>query len=117
MVRGVPNYERGAGGKDGGGGWGIWKMFLERAEPIFLRVYHLSSPAAAHHTSMSSSTMAFVQTCSAERKASLQCIEDNYGDTHEKSDICKKFFDDYKECTGRERMARLERNAKAHLKK
>ena len=59
---------------------------------------------------MSSSTMKFAQSCANERKASLRCIEDNYGETHEKSDACKKFFDEYKECTARERLERMRKN-------
>ncbi|GMI23540.1 hypothetical protein TeGR_g9072 [Tetraparma gracilis] len=53
------------------------------------------------------------ETCSAQRAASLKCVEDNYGDPRS-SDLCRQFFDAYKKCTGEERLERLRRNREGH---
>ena len=64
---------------------------------------------ATSHADASKTTSVFSSTCAVERRASLGCIEDNYGDpsSHAK---CREFFEKYKECTGAERIARLKRN-------
>lgn len=51
----------------------------------------------------------FATDCTAQHRASLACIEDNY--TTKETD-CQRFFQDYKQCRREERERRLEGNSK-----
>ncbi|KAL5728411.1 hypothetical protein ACHQM5_001501 [Ranunculus cassubicifolius] len=49
--------------------------------------------------------------CFPQYTASLKCLEENRSDKSK----CQEYFDVYKECKAKERLARLERNSKRSL--